>query len=287
MELDKIAEEVLDNIDDMQFGMSAEKDTGGNTSDGGWIKYIKEDGETTLRFIDEWPEWISYYEHYDPDMRVSYPCTGNKSTCVGCRKREGQPKDSRDGVGNAHRLLVNALDKEGYVHLWKLPFSLRENLVKVYEKYGTITNRDFTINRYKTGGNTKYSIMNEDKEPYGAEKMSELRGRRQDMNDALKEMYRDAFDEQRVAERNERKAKREVEEPKKADAVKTELKEATTKSMEEDTPPFEQEEREYTVQEIHSMPVKRLRALLLDNDIDFTLEMDQRTLANTLIENLS
>lgn len=115
----------------------------------GYLTRVSADSSLTVRFLTE-PEgnWVQYYEHYD-DTRKFYPCTDD---CPGCA----------DGDSPSQRYLANALDvADGKVIPLVMPKTLAASAVKKYEKYGTLLDRDYEIERSGSGFDTSYEITPE------------------------------------------------------------------------------------------------------------------------------
>lgn len=114
---------------------------------GGWISNIP-DGEMDVRFLTEPDQWYAYFEHFD-DVRKYYPC--DEQDCPGCR----------EGNRSSQRWLAPALnmtdDKQQIII--KLPKSIIGLLAKYYEKFQTITDRDYTLQREGTSLDTTYTAI--------------------------------------------------------------------------------------------------------------------------------
>lgn len=110
---------------------------------------IPSDGSLTVRFITEPEEWVEFFQHYDSSRSGSYyfPCIEN---CP--ESHEGEDKPSK-------RYLANAVDtQEGKVVPLVLPASVASSLVKKYDKYKTLLDRDYEISRTGTGFDTEYEV---------------------------------------------------------------------------------------------------------------------------------
>jgi hypothetical protein len=117
-------------------------------SGGQYLSRVPGDGALTVRFLTEPDEWIEYFEHFD-QMRKFYPCTDN---CPGCLEGDKPSK----------RYLSNAVDtQENKVIPLVLPASAASSLVKKYDKYATLLDRDYEIARSGTGFDTEYEVTPE------------------------------------------------------------------------------------------------------------------------------
>jgi hypothetical protein len=117
-------------------------------SGGQYLSRVPGDGALTVRFLTEPDEWVEYFEHFD-QMRKFYPCTDN---CPGCLEGDKPSK----------RYLSNAVDtQENKVIPLVLPASAASSLVKKYDKYATLLDRDYEIARSGTGFDTEYEVTPE------------------------------------------------------------------------------------------------------------------------------
>lgn len=115
-----------------------------------YLARVPADDSLTVRFLTE-PEgeWVEYMEHYDA-VRKFYPCT--ESGCPGCAEGDFPSK----------RFLANALDvAEGKVIPLAMPKTLAASVMKKYEKYGTLLDRDYELTREGSGFDTTYDSVPE------------------------------------------------------------------------------------------------------------------------------
>ena len=163
----------------MRFGNNYQDDKANDTSSSGFMKYFK-DGDTTFRVIQPSNEWVSYWEHFNPNG-FPFPCTGDKKTCPGCTsKNEKMNRASK-------KVAIQVLEGE-YVNVYKFPKTVAEKLENRENRLGTITDRDYTISRYKNGDRTDYDIESGDRTPIDIEAL------RDQWND-VEQMLQDAYDE--------------------------------------------------------------------------------------------
>lgn len=112
-----------------------------------YLTRVSEEG-IVVRFLTEPDEWIEFFEHYD-DVRKFYPCTDD---CDGCR----------DGSKPSKRYLVNAIDtNENKVIPLLLAKSAASQVMKKYDRFQTILDRDYIITREGTGFDTEYDVTPE------------------------------------------------------------------------------------------------------------------------------
>jgi len=173
----------------MQFGVKQgiepEYDPDAAGQQGSYIKYFKEKA-TTLIFLEEIPTWTAVWMHFNQTKNRDYPCTDDRPTCPGHNsENEREAKASK-------RYIVNALNPEtGYVDLYKIPYSLMEDLHRYNDKFKTIMDRPYTIYKDQVSGQTKYSIDRED--PDDSLDLSEAKTQLKDHQDALAEAFREVW----------------------------------------------------------------------------------------------
>lgn len=113
-----------------------------------FLKRVPADDTLTVRFLTEPTEWVNFFEHYDP-VRNFYPCSDD---CPGCD----------EGDRPSQRYLANALDVEDTrVVPLVLPKTLAGSIIKKYEKYATLLDRDYELEREGTGFDTTYDVTPE------------------------------------------------------------------------------------------------------------------------------
>lgn len=147
---------------------------------GTWIRTVPKDDELTVRFLTEPHQWFSYREHFRQDVKF-FPCV--ERNCPGC-------EDPDEGIRRrSRRFLASALDVEqGVVVPLKLPLDLANRLFARYERYDTLTDRDYVLMRAGQGLNTTYDLDTLEPKPVDTS--------RYDLVDAkalLIQQYEDAF----------------------------------------------------------------------------------------------
>lgn len=172
----------------MQFGVKAGEepayDPETSSVGGSYIKYFK-DYSTTLRILEEINDWTSVWMHFSQGKNRDYPCTDDKPTCPGHNS-----ENEREAKANK-RYIVNALNVDtGYVDLYKIPYSIYEDFVRYSDKFGTITDRDYTVYKSKDGNKTSYSVDRED--PVELD-LSQYDGLKKDHQEALQEAFREVW----------------------------------------------------------------------------------------------
>ena len=135
----------------MRFGKSAAEaaEEPGRGSGGEFIKYLK-DGDNTFRILQEPDEWVYYWEHFHP-TRYSFPCPREAGDpiedCPGCSSdNERIKKPSRKIAFN----ILHSFNGNEYVDAMKIGPMVSEKLENRYKRFGTVTDRDYTVTRFKT-----------------------------------------------------------------------------------------------------------------------------------------
>ena len=151
---------------------------------GSYIKYFK-DKATTLIFLEEINTWTSVWMHFNQTKNRDYPCTDDRPTCPGHNsENEREAKASK-------RYIVNALNTEtGYVDLYKIPYSIIDDLLRQSDKFGTIMDRPYTIYKDQVQNKTSYSIDRED--PTDVD-LTEAKTQLKDHQEALAEAFREVW----------------------------------------------------------------------------------------------
>lgn len=114
------------------------------------IRRTPEDG-ITVRFLTEPEEWFEFFEHYDDTREGNYyyPCTEDDEGC-------------QAGDKPTKRYLANAVDvDEKKVIAMLLPQSLASMLVKKYDRFKTILDRDYFLSKEGSGFSTEYDATPE------------------------------------------------------------------------------------------------------------------------------
>jgi hypothetical protein len=143
----------------MRFGRSAaeaaqEPRRGGGGGD--FIKYLR-DGDNVMRILQEPDEWVHFWEHFAPGG-VSFPCPRAADDpiedCPGCSSdNEKMKKVSKKVAFN----ILHSFNGTEYVDAFKIGPMVAEKLENRFKRLDTITDRDYTITRYKTS-NDRYDF---------------------------------------------------------------------------------------------------------------------------------
>lgn len=170
-----------------EFGKSAgsmaalkkqlKKSSGGGKSAITWIS--KEPGSMVVRFLEEPDSFIRYEDAWSDAKRTSFPYADGMVEGI-------------DFTRKSWKYLANALDVENdKVVALQLNTTIVNRLVIKYEKYGTITDRDYEIARYGEGRDgTEWDVSPESTQKRNLSKYTPL-----DLHQVLKDRYDEVFSE--------------------------------------------------------------------------------------------
>lgn len=168
----------------MRFGVSADEakeDKRFQKSGGKYINRLKE-GDNTLRILQEPKEWLHFAEHFNP-TGFSFPCNG-EDNCPGCTSTVEKMK------GTSPQVAFNAKSGE-YVNVYAIPRRLADKLQLRFDRIGTVTDRDYTITKYKNSSD-KVDYEVEGDLPAPLLDVPELRDIEQLLQDAWDESWGDS-----------------------------------------------------------------------------------------------
>lgn len=135
----------------MTFGVRA-KDAPEPDFEGSYLRSFRA-GDTTVRFCEEVPDWIMFWEHYNSDQK-SYPCTGDRRTCPGCNSEDEREKKASRKYGST----VKLIERDQFMPV-RIPVSVYKKMVTRMERNdGTILNRDYIIIKEGKGLDTEYDV---------------------------------------------------------------------------------------------------------------------------------
>lgn len=107
------------------------------------LQRIKADTTLKIRCLEEPDQWIEFFEYFDEVRDMYLP----------------QVEGVRTKRVSSKRYLINALDvQESKVIPLVLTKTAVSQLVKYYEKFSTILDRDYNITRTDTGFDTDYDV---------------------------------------------------------------------------------------------------------------------------------
>jgi len=106
----------------------------------------------TITGTDAWPqEW----EHYDKGFGA-WPCD-DTSGCVGCT-------DPNEEVSKkVQKFYFNAIDEKGYTRVYKIGVKFYRIMQNREAKLGTLSDRDYFVNKMGTGFDTTYELESGEK----------------------------------------------------------------------------------------------------------------------------
>lgn len=124
-----------------------------------FMKRVPGDDSLNVRFLTEPDEWYEYHEYFTEKDKF-FPAT------------EGMDPDVVRELGNpSKRFLCQAVDiDENAVIPLVLPKSLAQSLMKKYDKYQTLMDRDYELVREGTGFDTTYEAIPEAPTKFNARK---------------------------------------------------------------------------------------------------------------------
>lgn len=138
----------------MRFGKSADEaaqETPRGGAGGDFIRYLK-DGDTTIRILQEPDEWKYWWQHFSP-AGFSFPCPREPSDpvedCPGCSSDNEKMSKVQRQIGFN---VLTSFNGQEYVNAFKVGTTVGDKLKNRYARFGTITDRDYTISKYKSSG---------------------------------------------------------------------------------------------------------------------------------------
>jgi hypothetical protein len=119
----------------------------------GWLSRPQE-GSTTVRFLTEPDAWVMYWEVFSEDLNHYIPL-----------------EEGEDDGDAKKRYLTNAFlpDEQRVVPL-VLPVSAVSSLMKKFDRYGTILDREYIIDRSGSGFDTEYDVDSGSKSKFNVAK---------------------------------------------------------------------------------------------------------------------
>ena len=241
----------------MRFGKSAEEaaQEPSRGSGGGFIKYLK-DGDNTMRILQEPDEWKYYWEHFSP-AGFSFPCPREVSDpiedCPGCSsENERMKKPSRKIAFN----VLHSFNGTEYVDAMKVGPTVSEKLENRYKRFGTVTDRDYTITRYKTSAD-RYDFDVEGNTPTPVDLRKE---EWKDIEALLQQAWDDAWGDPNQAAANKQAS--ETPETPAVTSTTGRVTIAATPKVQPEEPPFKEAETEYKEADLRAMDRDDLRTLI-------------------------
>lgn len=136
----------------MKFGRNATEAASESSRSGGggqFMRYLK-DGDQTMRILQEPDEWTYYWEHFSP-AGFSFPCPRSVDDpiedCPGCSSDNDKMRKVQRRIAFN---ILHSFNGMEYVDVMKIGSTVADKLENRYKRFGTVTDRDYTITRYKT-----------------------------------------------------------------------------------------------------------------------------------------
>jgi len=221
----------------------------GRGGGGDFIRYLK-DGSTTFRILQEQDEWVYFWEHFSP-AGFSFPCPRSADDpvemCPGCSS--DNDKMRKAGRKIAFNVLHSVNGNE-YIDAFKVGPMVADKLENRIKRYDTITDRDYTITKYKTG-NDRWDFDVEGATPTPIDLRKE---EWKDIEAMLQQAWDDAWGDPEAAERNKAAAEMQTARPRATIAPAP--KRVAPKEVAPEEPPFE--EKSYREEDLRAMELPKL-----------------------------
>ena len=239
----------------MRFGKSAQEAADDPRRGGGgdFIKYLR-DGDNTMRILQEPEEWVHFWEHFSPNG-VSFPCN-NEEDCPGCTSTNEKTKKASKKVAFN---ILHSFNGTEYVDAMKVGPMVADKLDNRYKRLGTITDRDYTITRFKTKQD-RYDFDVEGATPAPVDlRKSEWR----DIESMLAEAWNDIWGDSPQAAANRQAVESAPAEPVVASSTTRRPTIAPAPAVASEEPPFEPE-KAYNEADLRRMDFEDLVVLIQD-----------------------
>lgn len=151
------------------------------TGEGGFLtRNVPKDG-ITVRILQEPTDWVGFRQHWDDVTGRPYPHAA--VDCPGCADGDSKP---------SKKYLVNAVDiAEDKVVALVIPQSAAQQIFNRFEKDGTVTSRNFEIDRQGEGKmNTKYFVS---PEPESKMRLNKYEDQLHDLLEILDQQWESVF----------------------------------------------------------------------------------------------
>jgi len=119
------------------------------------LRTIPKDRDLRVRYLSEPDQWLGYVEGYDAAAKTYFPL------------EEGMQQ--QPGVRFSKKYLANVVifndenDNKGVVAVLKIPKTLALRFMMRVDRYGSVTDRDYTLTRLGDGLDTTYELTPETK----------------------------------------------------------------------------------------------------------------------------
>ena len=210
----------------------------GGSSGETWIKNIPAEG-LTVRFLTEPEQWFGYFEYYDADAKAYIPMA------------EGEVLP--DGARQSFRYLTNAVDIESdRVIPLKLPKTAANALIMKYDKYGTLIDRDYELERFGEGLDTSYDVTPTAPAPMAVDKYTALQ-----LEEVLIAARNKALGEDDIDTKDEPFPTADIDDD-----------DVAIDEVEEDGVEADDETVEVSEENLRLLSIRELRLVALDHDVD-------------------
>ena len=256
-------------------------------SNRGKFFYVKSGAKARIRFLDDMDDGrlIHMHDRWDPQLKV--PCHKNKDEDANC------PYCGMDGVRNRDMYAWSIWDYDAN-EVKVFMFAANQcspvpSLVALYETYGTISDRDFSISRSGMGTSTSYSLIPLDKSKFRNDKAKPIQDKAfwKALFDAYPAPAGEEVEEKEEEDEDEddeeeapRKSSKTKEKPKSKPKAKPEPEEDEDEDEEEEEDdgkkaPWDEEEDEEE-EEYSGKTPKELYTLCREKEIKVKPKMDEQ-----------
>jgi len=258
------------------------------------ISGVPANSNIIVRFLTEPGEWFGYHEVYDEELKEFYPLLAGMT-------------EGHKGEKSSFRYLANAVitDSEyeqdiNKVVALRLPKTLANQLILKYDKFGTLTDRDYDLTRSGERFDTVYDATPEAPSKFAFKKY-EPKDLEETLLKAYDEVWADDDDEDEEEEevksapkkRSRRKPEpepepeEEDEDDDEPDDDEDEVEDDEVEEEEDDEEPEAEDEPEddedaYTEEELLALGIAELRELA--DDYDITLTPTQRKSKRKIVD---
>jgi hypothetical protein len=211
------------------------------------------DEPITMRILQEPDEWVHFWEHFPP-VGPGFPCN-NEPDCPGCTSTNEKTKKPSKKVGFN---MLHSFNGQEYVDAFKIGPMVADKLENRFKRLGTITDRDYTLTRYKT----KQDRYDFDVEAGQVAPVDLHKAEWKDIESMLADAWNDVWGDTPQAQARAQVVQSAPEETPAAPAPRRPVIAPTTTPVAQDEPPFEGAEIEYKEADLRAMSHGALLALI-------------------------
>lgn len=237
----------------MRFGKSAKEaaEEPGRGAGGDFIRYLKE-GDTTFRILEEPDDWKYWWQHFSP-AGFSFPCSREANdpieNCPGCSSDNEKMSKVQRQIGFN---VLHSFNGQEYVDAFKVGNTVGDKLKNRFARFGTVTDRDYTITKYKTSGDR----WDFDVEGGMATPIDPSRYEMKDIEEMLQQSYDEAWGDPQQAQANLQASNVATQESTVAAKVKRATIAPQKPEVASEEPPFE--EKVYQEEDLRKMEYEDL-----------------------------